>query len=152
MSGRYCSLLVIHIFRDHVLPLHLIKQETGLDLDARSWALTCSCKVFWLNFGLFFCSLVTVKQLTDLGSEMSYFLLEYFEGFIFLWVILSMFKSTGDIKISFWYTLPDFMSVVEYPGPQNKGQHRERGYHPSSAMKNQLNNIRPTSLSSSPYT
>jgi len=37
-----------------------------------------------------------------------------------------MFKSTGDIKMSLWYTLPDFMSIVEYPGPQNKGDEAQR--------------------------
>lgn len=37
-----------------------------------------------------------------------------------------MFKSTGGIKMSLWYTLLDFMSVVEYPGPQNKGDEAQR--------------------------
>jgi len=39
VSGRYGSLLIIQIFKDNVLSLHPIKQETGLDPDARSWAL-----------------------------------------------------------------------------------------------------------------
>ena len=49
MSGRYCSLLIIHISRN-VLSLHLIKQETALDLDARSCALHMLLQGFLVEF------------------------------------------------------------------------------------------------------
>lgn len=32
--------MIIHIFKTKVFSLHLIKQEIGLELDARSWFFT----------------------------------------------------------------------------------------------------------------
>lgn len=64
--------MIIHIFKTKVFSLHLIKQEIGLELDARSWFFTYFWEVSWLNFGLVSCSLVTIKQMPNLGSESSF--------------------------------------------------------------------------------